>query len=59
MAKKVAIIYLHYVRSPIDTVVNCRRYGHIKQMADAEAEGVREAGLEVDMYQYVPLSQFC
>ena len=22
-------------------------------MADAEAEGVREAGLEVDMYQYV------
>jgi len=21
-------------------------------MADAEAEGVREAGLEVDMYQY-------
>jgi hypothetical protein len=28
------------------------RYGHIKQMADAEAEGVREAGLEVDMFQH-------
>ena len=32
-------------------------------MADAEAEGIREAGLEVDMYQYgssvpVPLSPF-
>ena len=24
-------------------------------MADAEAEGIREAGVEVDMYQYVPL----
>jgi len=31
------------------------RYGHIKKMADAEAEGVRAAGLEVDMYQYVAL----
>jgi len=27
------------------------RYGHVKKMADAEAEGVREAGIEVDMYQ--------
>jgi hypothetical protein len=25
-------------------------------MADAEAEGVREAGLEVDMYQYATQS---
>ena len=33
------------------------RYGHVKKMADAEAEGIREAGFEVDMYQYVPLSQ--
>jgi multimeric flavodoxin WrbA len=30
------------------------RYGHVKKMADAEAEGVREAGYEVDMYQYAP-----
>jgi len=29
----------------------------VKKMADAEAEGVREAGFEVDMYQYVPPSQ--
>jgi multimeric flavodoxin WrbA len=28
------------------------RYGHVKKMADAEAEGAREAGYEVDMYQY-------
>jgi len=28
------------------------RYGHIKTLADAEAEGVREAGLEADLYQY-------
>jgi multimeric flavodoxin WrbA len=28
------------------------RYGHIKTMADAEAEGVREAGVEADLYQY-------
>jgi hypothetical protein len=27
----------------------------IKKMADAEAEGIREAGFEVDMYQYVPI----
>ena len=33
----------------------CVRYGHVKKMADAEAEGIREAGVEVDMYQYVPL----
>jgi len=38
MGKKVAIIYYSM-------------YGHIKQMADAEAEGVREAGFEVDMFQ--------
>jgi len=38
MAKKIAIIYYSM-------------YGHIKKMADAEAEGVREAGLEVDLYQ--------
>jgi hypothetical protein len=24
-------------------------------MADAEAEGIREAGIEADMYQYVPI----
>ena len=28
------------------------RYGHIKTMADAEAEGVREAGVEADLFQY-------
>lgn len=38
MSKKVAIIYYSM-------------YGHIKTMADAEAEGVRDAGLEADMYQ--------
>ena len=35
-------------------LVNYARYGHIKKLADAEAEGVREAGLEVDMYQLLP-----
>ena len=29
------------------------RYGHIKTMADAEAAGVREAGVEADVFQYV------
>ena len=51
MAPKIAIIiYSMYTSPQSDSLTN--RYGHVKKMADAEAEGAREAGYEVDMYQY-------
>ena len=50
MVPKVAIIiYSMYSFSCIAD----GRYGHIKKMADAEAEGLKAAGLECDMFQYV------
>ncbi|KAK5140705.1 flavodoxin-like fold protein [Rachicladosporium monterosium] len=38
MAPKIAIVYYSM-------------YGHIKQLAEAEAKGIKEAGGSVDMYQ--------
>jgi len=37
--------------APKIAIIIYSMYGHVKKMADAEAEGIREAGFEVDMYQ--------
>lgn len=43
MAPKIAIVFYSM-------------YGHISQLAEAEAKGIRDAGGEVDIYQFVPAS---
>jgi hypothetical protein len=53
MAPKIAIIIYSMYSPPQSPLMN--RYGHIKKMADAEAEGVRAAGYDVDLYQYIPI----
>lgn len=40
--------------APKLAIVFYSMYGHIQQLAEAEAEGIRAAGGEVDIYQYYP-----
>jgi multimeric flavodoxin WrbA len=45
MAPKIAIVYYSM-------------YGHIKQLADAELKGIRDAGGDATVFQYVQPSLF-
>ena len=56
MAPKIAIVFVRTESRPrhlslqANNVVQYSTWGHIKQMAEAEAKGIREAGGECDMF---------